>query len=333
VYNLQARTLFVDLRIPLSRRDAFGSSRYAAIRSVGDMDGEELRRYARQHVFAGYSRAGSVPAATPPDCDADASGSTSGGSSVRCQRRGMAGWCVRHHCLDWNYVGVRRAVPNKWWIQLHPGNSDVWREWAYATNEIGHHYYGEEWDRLPSASSPSSRLDDEGIVAFRRRASGGSGEDNDAEDGVLVIVGDHFNYCAGRALVRNSEADSRATVASAAADDEAACASLVDLVDRAVACGEIDVARAWLGRIRGGHGRISAATSGSGCSWTIDTAVEFWREGTCFWSGVPAKLIGDSVDACRIEHGQDAWEVFECSLPSIEELESVLGLPREKSRL
>jgi hypothetical protein len=314
VYNLQSRTLFVDLRIPRSRLEAvvFGSSdRYSSIQSVQDLRrGQELRWYARQHVFAGYSRL----TATAEEKEKVA------GVSIGA---GMISSCVRHHCLDWNYVGVRRPVPNQWWIQVHPDNRDVWREWAYPTNDIRHHYYGEEWKRLvPSSRSNVGKIELEvGVVAFRKRIAA-----DEDEDGVLVIVGDHFNYCVGRPLVR------RGTGGAAAArndDDDAVpygASSLVELVDRAVAGGDLDTARAWLDRIQGGHGRVSAG-------WTIDCAIEFWKEGTRFWSSSlseeePVRLVGDSVDACVIVHGRDEWTVFECNIPSIQSLKSFLRLPR-----
>jgi hypothetical protein len=314
-YNLQSRTLFVDLRVPKSRRDVFGSAygdrgSSSCIQSVRDMRrGEELRWHARQHVFAGFSRltrAGPASAGAAGACRARGGGGPGAG---------MAASCARHHCLDWNYVGVRRPVPNQWWIQIRPGDPDVWREWAYPTNELGHHYYGEEWERLtPSAHWSGEK---EGVVAFRKRASAD-------EDGVLVVVGDRFSYCAGRPLVRSGGGGGDKSVTVDVPPYGAA--SLVELVDRAVEAGDLDVARAWLGRIRGGHGRVPGG-------WTIDCATEFWKEGTSLWPSSPereepVRLVGDSVDACAIVHGRDEWGVAECNLPTLEALESFLRLPK-----
>jgi hypothetical protein len=313
VCNVQTRTLFVDLRIPKSRRHVFGD-RYRQILSLADLkDGDELRWHARQHVFAGHSVLVTSDA-----------------------RPGMAGCCVRHHCLDWNYVGVKRPVPNKWWIERNAERyPHLWKEWSYATNDVGHPYYGEVWERLSSSSSfghgddvvrlsstPNNGSDSstqQAVIALRKRGATGRGgptsrqdgtdDNDDDDDGVLVIVGDHFNFCVGRPL---------AGLQNERGVDYACCTSLVDLVDRAVAQGDFGTARAWLGRIGGGHGRISRG-------WKIDLATEFWREGTPFWNPDQKLVVaGDSMDDCTVRHGRDEWDVFECNMPSAAELKSFL---------
>jgi hypothetical protein len=282
-YNIQTRTLFVDLRIPRSRRHVFGR-RYGHISSLDDVqDGDELRWHARQHVFAGYTE------------------------NTSDKWPGMAGCCVRHHCLDWNYVGAQRPVPNKWWVerdaQRYPNQ---WKEWAFATNDVGHPYYGEVWERLSSSTSSSDTVEDsctqQAVIALRKTTSlKGDVE----EDGVLVIVGDHFSYCVGRPLANPVPGN----------ENYADCTSLVDLVDRAVEQGDFGTARAWLGRIGGGHGRISSG-------WIVDLATEFWREGTPFWAPDQISVAGGSLDACTVRHGPDEWDVFECNLSSTTELKS-----------
>jgi hypothetical protein len=292
-YNVQTQTLFVDLRIPRSRRHVFGR-RDRQVSSLDDVqDGDELRWQARQHVFAGYTE------------------------HTSDKRPGMAGCCVRHHCLDWNYVGAQRPVPNKWWVERNAQRyPNQWKEWAYATNDVGHPYYGEVWERLSSNTPSSNSVEDpstqQAVIALRKRALSdrrgptGQGADSKCEDdGVLVIVGDHFSYCVGRPLDDPVPGN----------ENYADCTSLVDLVDRAVDRGDFGTARAWLARIGGGHGRISSG-------WIVDLATEFWKEGTPFWAPDQIVVAGVSLDSCTVRHGPDEWDVFECNLSSATELKS-----------
>jgi len=163
VYNLQSRNLFIDLRIPRTReivlpRDA---------KSLDTFTPHQLRLYARQHVFAGYS-------VVAPE-----------------HERPL---CTRHHCIDWNFVGHGRPRPNKWWIQTNEDGSQ-WKESSYATDENNQHYYFERWQRY-SNSGPSF----DGIRLALRKAS------SENRDGIFVLVGDHFNYILAREL-RGDEPD------------------------------------------------------------------------------------------------------------------------------
>lgn len=147
VFNVQTNTLFVDLRIPHSRSLVLSKD----CTSLASLSDEELRLFARQHVFGGYSRL----AREPPN------------------NRLV---CTRHHCMDWNYVGVSRSRPNKWWVEMNScGN--VWKEWAYAKDHFCQHYYMERWERYDQGSSNAFRL------ALRKR---------DGSDGIVVVVGVSF---------------------------------------------------------------------------------------------------------------------------------------------
>jgi hypothetical protein len=261
VFNAQTRNLFIDLRIPSSRRQILSSH----FRSLDDMNGEQLRYYARQHVFSGFSKL------------------------VREDGRLL---CTRHHCIDWNFVGTPRSRPNKWWVDMADNHvrretgAFMWKEWSYARDEQGQHYYCEHWERL-AGSNPGP------VVALRKEDSG--------RDGVLVIVGDHFSYVLGREHRPYRDGD---------------FGSLVDLVDDAVTCGELEVARQWLG-IQGGHGRISSG-------WMLDNCIEPWKEGTALWKPSSVSVVGASVEECYVLWNNERWYVFDCNLATVSDLSRVL---------
>jgi hypothetical protein len=281
-YNIQTRTLFVDLRIPHSKSILFeGMSD-----DLNEWSTEQLRWYARQHVFAGYTR-------------------------VFEQGDTPLPWCaVRHHCLDWNFVGVGRDRPNKWWIDLPAAASTepkTWKEWSYATDDAGQFYYCERWERLDD-SPLGLAVFTTPVAAFRRRVP--------HQDGVIVVVGNHFNYC----LCHESLAPERTYT------------SLVDLVDGLIENGNHDLVRKWLKRIQGGHGRIEP-----GRGWVIDAAIEFWREGSLLWTPDQISIHGgtESNDNSSDRNmcfrwNDEQWDVFECNLPTIEDLASLMlaGSPR-----
>lgn len=258
-YNLQTATLFIDLRIPLSRSTVLDCK----ATSLKELNGEQLRYYARQHIFAGYSRIESADDA-PHQAN-----------------------CARHHCIDWNFVGQGRSRPNKWWIDRH-ADGQRWKEWAYATSDNAQHYYMERWERLEGgAASP--------LVALRKTTG---------RDGVLVIVGDHFNYCLDRQIKGKGSNEQKNVV------------SLVELVDQAIAKDDLDTARSWLS-MQGGHGRISTG-------WTIDCAIEFWREGSVLWTRDEVSVVGERITDCSVQWKSEEWRVFECNLASVQDLEQLL---------
>ena len=261
VYNVQTNTLFVDLRIPTTRKCLLNTS---SIHSLEDMNARQLQYYARQHIFAGYTH----------------------------QEKANNKFdllCTRHHCIDWNFVGVPRNRPNKWYVEMN-SKSDVWKEWAYAMDYHGQHYYCEHWERLRNGGV--------GPVVALCKAEG--------RHGILVIVGDHFNYCLDRENV----------VAGKDQSD-----SLVSLVDQALERNDLETARRWLS-VQGGHGRIAKG-------WKIDKAIEFWKEGSPLWSKSEIVVEGDSIQDCRVKWNGETWNVFECSLLSVEGLQNLLWLDLE----
>ena len=127
VFNIQTFNLFVDIRIPRSREKLCLADGFS---SIQDLSPHQLRLYARQHIFAGFS--------------------------VFAEEDGKP-LCSRHHCIDWNFVGTPRLRPNKWWIKMN-ADGNKWKEYSYATDEDGQYYYQEVWERLDSAQLPRLAL-------------------------------------------------------------------------------------------------------------------------------------------------------------------------------
>jgi len=208
VYNVQTATLFVDLRIPRSKpvmnwekllkhpqqqhvHDLHSSRQEEAFQS---MSGQDLRMFARQHGFGGFSLLSTMEGDVTHACP------TEHHRSLLC--------CTRHHCIDWNYIPRKpRPRPNKWYIDMLLSKDDeesasnsnttsvgksplpscnVWKELSYSTDENGQCYYYEIWKR---------RIGDkrgEGLrLAMRRKRNREldvvGGDDN--IDGIFVVVG------------------------------------------------------------------------------------------------------------------------------------------------
>ncbi|KAL7543763.1 hypothetical protein ACHAXR_013061 [Thalassiosira sp. AJA248-18] len=288
VYNIQTGTLFVDLRIPRSKPvkkwEKLGqqfNNHHQVLESLSD---QELRLYARQHVFGGYSMLTMENAQT---------------------RRAL---CTRHHCVDWNYIrGKPRPRPNKWYIEPNSatGPSNVWKEWSYSTDGNGQSYYYERWQRIHGDENG------EGLsLAMRRKES--------TQDGILVVVGDHFNYILERQLSGLEKAYAKAN-------------NLVDLVDSAIDNGDRETAISYLS-LDGGHGKISSG-------WKIDCSIQSWNHGMNVFERIGSgniRVVGNNADPFwDVTIGDTSWEVYESSIRSATELEQLLrGKTRNsKSRL
>lgn len=265
VYNIQTHNLFIDLRIPKTRNRILVGGNF---RSLDDLGPEALRLYARQHIFAGFSM---------------------------IAKENDRPVCARHHCIDWNFVGSPRSRPNKWWIETHP-DGNIWKEYSYATDNLGQHYYFERWERIGTANSPRLAL---------RKAS------PKCRDGILVAIGDHFNYVLERTFVGN--------------ENKYQETSLVDLVDAAISVGDLKTARSYLS-IEGGHGRVSRG-------WRLDCAISPWDEGTALWThngDCDVHVEGDSIDSCYIMWKGERWEVYDCSFQNVQDLNYYLGVSGNK---
>eukprot|EP00040_Diaphanoeca_grandis_P015156 m.77129 g.77129 ORF g.77129 m.77129 type:complete len:399 (+) comp24981_c0_seq2:123-1319(+) len=244
VFNLQTGSIFIDIRIPI-RTPNFEFPR----KRLDDLSLDELRWFARRHAFAGYSHiSGSPPV------------------------------CVRHHAIDWNFVGKPRNRPNKWRIEKNPTDDRLWKEWGFARDDHGQHIYMEQWERLPEG---------EGVTLAMRRVVDDGGNKPDA---FVVVVGDHFNFIENRSSVypRN---DAFADVPSLTAlvDNTNSTLSKEDLIQYL--------------SLRACHGRVSNG-------WVIEDALHPWEEGT--------KLIdvGDVVvqpNLLEVRWKNETWEILECN--------------------
>lgn len=258
-FNIQTHNLFIDMRIPRSRSKLL-SGKFSSLQDLGP---EELRLYARQHIFAGFSF---------PSKEND---------------RYL---CTRHHCIDWNFVGSPRTRPNKWWIEAKDDGT-VWKEYSYATDTHGQHYYFERWERIGTSSLPRLAL---------RKASTAS------RDGIIVAIGDHFNYIMAREM-------------SGAEKDYPNEGSTVDLVDGAVAAGDLTTARSYLS-IQGGHGKVSSG-------WAIECSISPWDEGKILWElngGNGVVVEGDTIETCRITWNGENWSIYDCSFQDVLEVKMYL---------
>mmetsp|Transcript_35230 Transcript_35230/g.98981 ORF Transcript_35230/g.98981 Transcript_35230/m.98981 type:complete len:380 (+) Transcript_35230:65-1204(+) len=258
VYNVQTNTLFIDMRIP-----RLGRKLLAGVAGLGEMDADQLKLYARRHAFAGYTR---------------------------LQHENGRPVCTRHHCVDWNFVGAPRPRPNKWYVEMHPDES-MWKEWAYARDDFGQHYYWERWQRLQRDGNGRGF-----VLAMRKER-----REDDSRDEIIVAVGDHFSYIRGRAAAKTGPYADKA--------------SAVDLVDAAVDAGDRGAAEACLS-IDAGHGSVSEG-------WVIDCALQHWKEGSRLLAGASVAVSGSGAGPCRVLIDQRPWEVYECSVGP-EDLEAVL---------
>ncbi|KAL7506066.1 hypothetical protein ACHAXN_003413 [Cyclotella atomus] len=291
VFNIQTSTLFVDLRVPRSKPvnrwenmgEHFVRNRSSSqmLESLSDHD---LRLYARQHIFGGFS------------------------SLSKQNDRPL---CTRHHCIDWNYIsGKPRPRPNKWYIEgNHTQNDksfDSWIEWSYATDYYAQSYYHERWERLPGDEHGAGLR-----LAMRKRIIR-TDYSSPHSDGIIVAVGDHFNYIIGRNLAGSVQRYPNAS-------------NLVELVDSAIANRDRSTAISYL-TLHGGHGTISSG-------WIVDCAIQPWKHGkrliSCLETdadSMSVKVTGSSSNfrTWEVVLGGDVWDVYESSLSSAQELNSLL---------
>ena len=223
---------------------------------------------------------------------------------------------TRHHCMDWNYVGIPRSRPNKWWVEL-PGPVQScddtkapaiqqWKEWAYATDPYKQHYYCEHWERRDTSFPTPS---DAPTLSLRKKLG---------RDGILIVMGDHVMYCLDRC-----SSNPQHTVSST-------CTSLAAIVDEAVQKNnDCATARTWLS-MQGGHGRWISSyekeskPDGSG-SWILDHCIDFWRQGQPLFERDDAiSVTGTSIEQCTVRWRNESWMVFECNLSSLEEVRNLL---------
>ena len=297
VWNLQSSTLFVDLRIPASKSivlsrlfdDDVDKSR--EISSLQQLTNEELALFARQHVFAGYTKCKERRDTESTAVDRD---------------RPYPLLCTRHHCIDWNFIGIPRPRPNKWYVE--PSCSSPYfkhfKEWSYATDYYRQSYYFETWERALTSNATN-------VVALRKASC-----DEHEQDGVIVAIGDHFNYIHGR----------RCELSRGPPDAYSSATNLVELVDMALKNNDRETAIDCLS-IDAGHGRISTDSKTGKVKWTIDCAIQPWKQGICLFEDDITVTGGPSLDLdnCYILWTNEKWKVFECPFQNVNELAMFLG--------
>lgn len=274
VFNVQTNTLFIDMRIPTLGRakieqlvqedkDVMNNDNNILVQFSND----QLKLYARRHAFAGYT------------------------ILDKHQNRTV---CTRHHCIDWNFVGKGRNRPNKWFVQMHPNHSNTWKEFAFAKDEFDQHYYFEQWERLDDDANGEGL-----VIALRKRKETFVNKNEIIQDGIILIVGNHFNYIFSRTLQGGGGTYDKG--------------NLVDLVDAAVESGDRKTAEAYLS-IDAGHGTIKSG-------WKIDCALQYWKEGTCLFSDGKDGLKLDRADVnfSSFTWNGSIWDVYESSLQSLDD--------------
>ena len=85
-----------------------------------------------------------------------------------------------------------------------------------------------------------------------------------------------------------------------------------DLVDAAVASGDLVTARSYLS-IEGGHGTVSSG-------WVLDCAIAPWKEGEKIWKQEDLEVVGETIDTCHILWKGEEWELYDCSFGDVDEL-------------
>ena len=292
VFNIQTSTLFIDLRIPRSKPahkwEIMGKQLLhngATSRQILErFSDNDLCLFARQHIFGGFS-------------------------AMSIENDTKLPLCTRHHCMDWNYVtGKPRPRPNKWYIdgKKMPNSKcksfNVWKEWSYAKDENGQCYYHELWERLLGDERGNGLR-----LALRKRRN-----NDDTVDGIIVAIGDHFNYMIGRNLQDELHTYPNAN-------------NSVELVDFAIVNGDRDTAISYL-LLDGGHGTISSG-------WIVDCAIQPWKHGTSLISCikndrnlVEIKVRDNGLDyrTWDVILGDSIWDVYETSIHSATELKSLL---------
>lgn len=332
VYNTQTPTLFIDLRIP-RLRPPFVARGHTSLKTLTD---HELKCFARQHCFSGYSLLGGT--VDEPDV-------------------------TRHHIIDWNFVGKPRSRPNRWRVEMkHPSSQrihsattslserwlrasgNVWKEWSFAKDGFGQHYYMERWERRGCdgcGSEKNAANNENGGRLLALRTARGTPRDK-----VILVVGAHFAFARARRLSFSNASQSWTF-------DEASTevGSLVGVVDAAIENGDRARAEAFLS-LEGGHGLITPANA-----WLVDAATHPWQEGTACAelvlqdehgqtappTSADARVVAaaerrgglaKSVDwflEATVHLAGDQWDIVECSFQSAEALETFLRVSQARS--
>jgi hypothetical protein len=384
-WNLQSKTLFIDLRIPITKGAVLPrfTEEKSSITSINQYSLGQLRLFSRQHVFSGFTRI--------QDCD-DTDVTNNGvtgqyrndGGSSHDKHRQYPIVCTRHHCIDWNFIGMPLPRPNKWYVEpisttatfsdsrlkdtarnslvekkstmLLPRNEDsrskdtprLFKEWSFAIDRHGQSYNFETWKDHSDLNRPSSSLvhNDPVILALRKSPSSlqpfqVTSSNAYREDGVLVVVGNHFNYVHGRRKGWQEAVQQMTKLLMTHTGVSQKPDSLVELVDAALDHGLDRTLLEHLLDVEAGHGLIFQEENNEKPNWKIDCAIQPWREGTMLFDPasqspklvVPYKATrlpdGQPLDinGCYILWNQERWDFFECSgVANVNDLAALFGL-------
>lgn len=350
VYNIQSNTLFIDLRIPIYTRNyLFDVQSKTKIQSIDDLNIEQLRYYSRQHIFAGYTRyyetnsnKGDKAIHITSEIASDVDDPITTNYEMNHKIKKYDQYCTRHHCIDWNYVGIGRTRPNKWWVEFPEETNneikkDCWKEYSYSTDHYGQYYYMERWEKLLSDNLNSNGNNNESDVTLVLRMKQIDGIDR---DGIIILVNNHFNYCIWNGVKQLINEKQNHNVYNS-------ITSKVNLIDTAIEQNDIITAKKWLRCIQGGHGyrldhhnheNISASSDNDQqqqppelkAGWILDTCIEFWKEGTKLWNNDEIQINHhetsvSSIHDCIILWNNIEWKIFDYqNINSIQQLHQII---------
>jgi hypothetical protein len=303
VWNLQSNTLFVDLRIPTAKSLFLSSlhkkeSNVSSANPLQNCSLEELALFARQHVFSGFTVQQGLQHPNQGHND-------------------HVLLCTRHHCIDWNYIGIPRSRPNKWYAEFS-SDCNTFKEWSYATDYRNQSYYTETWKR-----SEQSYNNKELVVVSLRISSEDRHNNSTITDGIIVAIGDHFNYV----IDRRPRDHSYFALTNGNGQQPA---NFVEYIDYAIQTEDRDKVISRLTSIDAGHGRI-ITTSSKQKQWLIDCALQPWKHSTALFHSTDENftLIGagcsNDVKDCQLVWDHIRWDIYESSLPTMLELSDYLG--------
>lgn len=305
VWNLQSNTLFIDLRIPTAKSLVL-SSLYALERNANaanplqNCSSEQLALFARQHAFSGFTWQQRLQ---HPNGDND-----------------NLLLCTRHHCIDWNYVGTPRSRPNKWYAEFSM-DCNTFKEWSYATDYRNQSYYTETWKR---AEQPSNN--EELVVVSLRISAKDRHKSSSISDGIIVAIGDHFNYIIDRRPRDPCYFDLR----KGDGQQQQQPTNFAEYIDYALQTEDRNTVLSRLTSIDAGHGRIITSSS-TKKQWIIDCALQPWKHSTALFPSFDESFIligagrSNDVKDCQLVWNHTRWDIFESSLPTMIELSDYLG--------
>jgi hypothetical protein len=208
-----------------------------------------------------------------------------------------------------------------------------WKEWAYATDPHGQHYYMEQWNRMPSLRSLAQQQHDKKvnsyILALRKVAD---------KDGVLILVDGYFSYIQGHQFPDPiDDDDTTTTVGQDGNNNKSQITNLVDLVDIALASGNREVALTYLQRMEAGHGCIVNKPDPDGKTdrsppirqWMIHRAIPPWKQGSVLFEPGDISVKAGSISTlsdCRVFWNNDEWEIYDlCGFETLQQLQELFG--------